>query len=1188
MHGRLQFRFVTILVLLLIASLSTTSSSAQNPLQILSGTTERVSVASDGTQGNQESIYDAISVDGRYVAFGSSSTNLVAGDTNGYSDVFVHDRQTGETTRISIASDGTQANANSYRPFISADGRYVAFTSRATNLVSGDTNGFPDVFVHDLQTGETSRDSIASDGTQGNNWSGSSYVSADGRYVAFDSNASNLVNEDTNGYFDSFVHDRQTGETTRISIASDGTQGNEGSSSPSISADGRYVAFHSFASNLVESDTNGYSDVFVHDRQTGETTRISIASDGTQGNEGSSSPSISADGRYVAFHSFASNLVESDTNGAVDVFVHDMQTGETSRDSIASDGTQGNSQSDNPSISADGRYVAFESNASNLVYEDTNVVYDVFVHDSQTGETSRVSIASDGTQGNSASVETSISADGGYVAFLSYASNLVNGDTNGVKDVFVHGLGKGGASYSISGHISDPGGNPIPGVSISAGAGYSSLTDSSGNYTISSVITGTYTVTPILLGYTFTPSSRTVSVPPNVTGQDFTGIHDCSGATAPQPVFLIHGFGADENRMANDTFGFRQLYDTMKLDGYVENCNLFYVTGISPYNDEEVNLLNFQTFVHTKINQILDWNPGWNRHFDIIGHSYGGLNARHYLESHHYEEDKRDYHIQVDNLFTLGTPHGGVILPTELYPGIDAIVLGHGLPKNWPDFLSEFMILSSQMDIYNLINQEPDGICYRLIGGSFLEQYNVPVWMRWIYSQWFPMPGDIGVSLRSSLQLGLNPTLWFSYPNVVIYPNSDMHGYFPDMGLNDLHSYVKSNELDPVTTYQRIISPILHHINTSCPGQSQSLAQDISVSTDGPIKSPTLLSSEVISAGQSITGTAWVDWEGRTAIYASWMGGDLDLSLRDPTGEVYTPTVQQSNPNVEFYKAYLDEAGLETYIFTDTIIGQWTYTATATSVITPTALDLYVTPNNLITIQAYAPEWQPFGSSVAITASLSYSMTPIIDATVIVQVSKPDHSESSALLVDNGVPPDLQAGDGIYGGYYLDTQMGGFYTMLIQADGTHQSSPFHRNVRSVFSISPGIATLNNSYADRPVDNNHDSYYEYLNLDVGVNVTQPGQLTLAAVLQADGGQYIDLANTTMLTSPGFITMPLQFSSDAIYQSGLDGPYTITQVLLLDNDTQIKLDEVNNAWVTAPYDHTRFGSFSRRIFLPIIQK
>ena len=401
------------------------------------GVTERISVASDGTQENDFSSGPSLSGDGRYVAFESFASNLVPGDTNGKFDVFVRDRQTGMTTRISVASDGTQGNSDSYDPSISADGRYVAFESRASNLVSGDGNAHSDVFVRDQETGQTVRVSVASGGTEANGPSYDPSISGDGRYVAFWSFATTLVPGDGNGWADVFVRDRQTGQTSLVSVSSDGTQGNNQSYGPFISADGRYVAFWSPASNLVSGDTNGKYDVFLRDRQTGETTMASVASDGTQGNSDSQYPSLSADGSCIAFYSSASNLVPGDTNGKGDVFVRDRQTGEIERVSVASDGTQGNGGSTYPSVSLDARYVAFSSGASNLVPSDTNGCGDIFIHDRQTGQINRVSTASDGMEGNNSSSAPLLSMDGRYVVFESQASNLVLGDTNATYDVFV-------------------------------------------------------------------------------------------------------------------------------------------------------------------------------------------------------------------------------------------------------------------------------------------------------------------------------------------------------------------------------------------------------------------------------------------------------------------------------------------------------------------------------------------------------------------------------------------------------------------------------------------------------------------------------------------------------------------------------------------------------------------------------
>jgi hypothetical protein len=371
------------------------------------------------------------------------------------------------TERISVDSSGAQGNNASSAPAISSDGRYVAFQSLASNLVSADTNGQLDVFVHDRQTGQTTMVSIDSNGVQGNNASSAPAISSDGRYVAFQSLASNLVSADTNGQLDVFVHDRQTGQTTMVSVDSNGVQGNNASSAPAISSDGRYVAFQSLASNLVSADTNGQLDVFVRDRQTGQTTMVSIDSNGAQGNNASSASAISSDGRYVAFQSLASNLVSDDTDGVGDVFRHDRQTGQTTMASVDSSGNQGNNASDEPSISADGRYVAFHSSATDLVTGDTNGVGDVFVYDSQSGTPAisrdPSSLSASCAQGTNASSQTfhvanldggslrySIAVDADWLS-CSPSSGISNGEQETITVTYAtSGLAKGAYSATIS------------------------------------------------------------------------------------------------------------------------------------------------------------------------------------------------------------------------------------------------------------------------------------------------------------------------------------------------------------------------------------------------------------------------------------------------------------------------------------------------------------------------------------------------------------------------------------------------------------------------------------------------------------------------------------------------------------------------------------------------------------------
>jgi len=399
---------------------------------------ERVSVASGGSQANGSSEAPSISSDGGIVAFISNATNLVAGDTNSAADVFVRDLDTGITQRVSVASAGTQANDDAFTLALSADGRFVAFGSYATNLVADDTNAKIDVFIRDRDTGTTERVSVTSLGVQADNESFSPAISSDGRYVAFRSEATNLVLIDTNNSSDIFVHDRLTGLTERVSVASDGTQANGDSISPAISSDGRFVAFSSKASNLVVDDTNNKVDIFLHDRQTDTTERIvGPAEFDTGSGILIVSPAISPDGGFLGFRSNANDLVAGDTNNSFDTFLVDSDTLNAERISVSSSGVEGNSDSSQPSISSNNRYAVFSSIATNLVLQDTNGSEDVFVRDRDLGQTRRVSFAFDGSEGDDDSFSAVISADGRFVVFTSLAENLVATDTNGVSDIFV-------------------------------------------------------------------------------------------------------------------------------------------------------------------------------------------------------------------------------------------------------------------------------------------------------------------------------------------------------------------------------------------------------------------------------------------------------------------------------------------------------------------------------------------------------------------------------------------------------------------------------------------------------------------------------------------------------------------------------------------------------------------------------
>jgi Tol biopolymer transport system component len=406
--------------------------------QQTTGTTTLVSANATGLEGNLSSFSPSISTDGRLVAYRSNATNLVAGGTNGLSHVYVYDWQTGQTSLISSSPGQVQGDRHSALPAISPDGRYVAFESLATNLVPGGTNGKRHIFVRDRETDETSLCSQDADGVQGNDDSSHASISADGSRVAFASRAAKLVAGGTNGESHIFVRLQGRDATILASVDNAGVQGNGGSFMPSISADGRYVAFHSWATNLVPGGTPANIHVYVRDLATRETTLVSKSSGGMLGNDVSTQASITAGGRYVAFDSLATNLVTGGTNGKRQVFVHDRQSGQTSLASADSSGAEGNDDSSLPSISADGRYVAYESKATNLVPGGMSGVSHIYVHDRVTGETELISVGPVGVLGNANSHEPFLSASGRYVAFRSKATNLAAGTANGYFQIFVH------------------------------------------------------------------------------------------------------------------------------------------------------------------------------------------------------------------------------------------------------------------------------------------------------------------------------------------------------------------------------------------------------------------------------------------------------------------------------------------------------------------------------------------------------------------------------------------------------------------------------------------------------------------------------------------------------------------------------------------------------------------------------
>ncbi len=414
--------------------------------------TLRVSISSTQVEGNGDSFWPSLSDDARFIAFESRATNLVTGDTNSQSDIFVRDRVLATTYRASVSSIGVQANGASNRPSISADGKAVAYTSAASNLVPLDWNKVADIFVSDLIDRRTYYASRTTFGSQASGGA-SDYASiaGDGLTVAFQSVANNLATEpdDSNGVSDIFIR-RIYSMPERMSADQSGNQGVADANRPSISRDGRYVAFHTLHP-FDPADTNGVGDVYVKDRYTDAIERVSVSNTGVEPNGRSTFASISGDGRYIAFASTATNLITetADNNGRTDIYLRDRIANRTYLVSQNDSGqiAQGG-DSRFPSISDSGRFIAYQSEANNLVPGDTNGVWDIFLRDTLLQTTIRISVKSDGSQASVGvprpySTRPSVATGGGLVVFHSWATDLVDAsspggaDTNGQPDVFL-------------------------------------------------------------------------------------------------------------------------------------------------------------------------------------------------------------------------------------------------------------------------------------------------------------------------------------------------------------------------------------------------------------------------------------------------------------------------------------------------------------------------------------------------------------------------------------------------------------------------------------------------------------------------------------------------------------------------------------------------------------------------------
>ena len=401
--------------------------------------TRRVSVKSNGEEGAAFSggYIDDLSDDGKVAVFISAS-QLTGADDNAFTDIYVRKLKTGKTVLASVRSNGNDGNELSSGPAISGNGRFVAFTSYANNLVPSDESMSRDVFVHDLKTGKTERVSIATNGDESGETGSQPSISFTGRYVAFNT-GSQLSNRDNNHADDVYLRDRKTDKTELVSQTSAGVDTTDGTSeNPSLSNNGRFVAFESEADDLVSNDENASDDIFVRDRMKDKTRRVSLATDDQERSGNSLDASISSNGNLIAFGSSAP-FATMDDNGFSDIYLRNVERGTTTWLSRNKDGDAADGNAYYPSMSPNGRMIGFYSHANDLVGGPQPLSYRPYLYDRVKDRMIMVDRSSAGDPGNGDGYVIGISADGRFVLISSTSTELVGNDDNGVEDIFRRG-----------------------------------------------------------------------------------------------------------------------------------------------------------------------------------------------------------------------------------------------------------------------------------------------------------------------------------------------------------------------------------------------------------------------------------------------------------------------------------------------------------------------------------------------------------------------------------------------------------------------------------------------------------------------------------------------------------------------------------------------------------------------------
>ncbi len=683
----------------------------------------------------------------------------------------------------------------------------------------------------------------------------------------------------------------------------------------------------------------------------------------------------------------------------------------------------------------------------------------------------------------------------------------------------------------------------------------------------------------------------------------------CAGATAARPVLLVTGWGGSVGKtLSEQDENLRYIGQALTGHGYIEGCNLFYAGGTSPekWQDENAEVIRDQICAAQATYR--QKYAGKTPVFNIIAHSYGGLRSRAYLESDLYSsacpaETGEMAPVTVDNLITLGTPHGGEWgdLPLATLLGLIGLADFGG---NYPAIAE----LAPPVRLWqNLAGRQPAGVAYHVIGGDARSQSaDFSLVFKYMYDKWFPTtrndPSDMAVHQEGSFVLSSFPYSYL-YPRLTTIPTNDLHGRCDDsntnlvdglvclaLGINSLKSYV-----NPATTFEEKIWPILAASNA---GQAYSAAQpapppEAPVSTVqrmAQLAQPVTvggmalveIQSGALADSSPVSGTFQVTAGGTSQVHFSSTNETLALTLTDPNGHV----ILAGDPGVTILTTTLGIGWTTIYHFEDIQPGSWAYQITTGALPQPAGYRLFLVPSSPVSVTGTLPEWLENAASVPLTATIrANGTTPLAGAAVSAKIIRPDGSQGSLVLLDDGSHGDGAANDGTYGGTYASTSLGGSYGVTFTAIGTYNSEDYTRSASGAFFIAPASAVLGSDYTDQGVDEDLDGVYDWLEISIPVTVNAAGTYTLSGEMYA-GGEFIDQARVTEDWAPGSRTARLRFSGRAIAALRQDGPYILRNLLFLDETQTTNLIQATDPFYeTAPYSYKQFIG-DRSVYLPII--